>query len=62
VADDLVDTWHDETRPVPTVVAPAPAAPEQAPGADPIYDELSSWFRDDPADGTAPDAGATSDR
>jgi hypothetical protein len=57
-SDDAVDTWHDETRPVPVVAPGASGSVEVAPAADgaasdtAVYDELASWFRDEP--GTAP--------
>lgn len=49
-SDDAVDTWHDETRPVPVVPAAAPGSIEVPPvqADEAVYDELSSWFRDQP--------------
>ena len=52
-SDDAVDTWHDETRPVPVVPAVAPDAVEVAPlpPDEAVIDGLSSWFRDEPGGG-----------
>ena len=49
-SDDAVDTWHDETRPVPVVPAEPSAAVEvpAAPVDEAVIDGLSSWFRDEP--------------
>ncbi|HET7900450.1 MAG TPA: hypothetical protein VFL59_04630, partial [Candidatus Nanopelagicales bacterium] len=60
-ADDSVDTWHDETRPVPLVPAPEPegvavaavADPSSSPHDEAVYDELGAWFREEPGSSAA---------
>lgn len=56
-SDDAVDTWHDETRPVPVVDTAAPGAVEVEPTRSDtaVYDELRAWFRDEPGTPARPD-------
>lgn len=56
-SDDAVDTWHDETRPVPVVDTAAHGAVEVEPTRSDtaVYDELRAWFRDEPGAPARPD-------